>query len=347
VIRYALCATLLIVSCRASAPFVRVHVVGPSNLVLGQLAVTVHIVRPGLSPPVTFPVPSAPARFNLPRTFTVELPDHYRGNCAVDVSGSDAAGMALAAGSASLPITHDGTVDLTVSLGGGTDLGLPDQGPLGCPGGALVCEGFEGGVLPMDWIATNAHGTLTVNGTQPHSGQYSLEATIDASGDAGVGGPASSRHLFAPPTAAVAARVWYYGNVLHDYVQMLALVNVSSGIIGLGVNALGTWELSAEYGPTAHVASAIPPAVDRWTCVELVLIFGASQSDLGPAGRALVYIDGQPAIDHAIDTTAALPLGPVDAVDIGLFGSSAHTSSFIAYFDDVVVAQQATPIGCN
>jgi hypothetical protein len=335
-----------------SAPFVFVRVIG-SALSLTQLQVAVHFDTsnyPNDTSPEKFGVPaSAQTPFNLPKTFTVELPDGYTGDCSVDVDGTDASGAVVASGSAYLLVKANGEQNLTVTLGGGApDLGA--SGTLSCPANAIICEGFETmGGLPSGWIASVEHlGTVGVDTMHPHTGTGALHVQTSVDADAGVGfSSATGQYDISPPIASgsLAARAWlYFDAVANPEVIGWGSAPTQPDLVVDGwVGGGSTWGVSLNY-LSRSFASLIFPRPNHWTCLELLVDIGpAPPADGGSSGRLRLLVDGQSAVDQPFDTATAVG-GGLNYFAVGLDNHHANANMWV---DDVVVAPQSSPIGCN
>jgi hypothetical protein len=111
-----------------------------------------------------------------------------------------------------------------------------------------------------------------------------------------------------------------------------------SQLLGLKFTPPHGLAIDGNFGPTLGPVDFLFPR-DRWVCVELTLHLDAV------AGSATIRVD-----DQVVASFVNTPTVGPDNNKVGL-GSritpTTATGAFDLYFDEVVIAASATPVGCH
>ena len=207
-----------------------------------------------------------------------------------------------------------------------------------CPSFALFCDDFEGGDLSR-WSRTLQQGpaTAVVSTTRVHDGTFALETRVDPA--AMDGGNAAAAVMLAPQsTGALAVRQWInLGAVLRDFNIVVEMRNTATNeYVAAGGNNSANWVSTEDPGTGAvdHQTGVATPALDVWTCVELVYVFTPPSMP-----RLELYVNDTMVLDDAsVYTTPEF-----DEVRVGI--ARADQTGFSLFTDDVVIADQR--IGCQ
>lgn len=227
----------------------------------------------------------------------------------------------------------------------GADLDAPpvgdardaDDGAPGCPGFALLCDGFEAGDLSL-WTGPFQRGEAMMTFTDAHvrSGALALEAQMSASAENGAA--AVLLEIPAQATGTLAVRAWFHlARPLERFSLVLGFQNRGSGqYIMVGGDNDGEWvstENTASQMLRDHHSERATPLVGAWTCVELVFTFPQAGGS-----RIQLFVDEVAVLDEpGGDASPAYTEIVVGGVRLEQAG--AHL-----YVDDVVIARQR--IGC-
>ncbi len=292
------------------------------------------------------------------------------GEVTLDVTGRDGAGTALLTGETTLTLRSGVTSAQSMTLqlagkggdggvapdqGGGADLATPPPGDLGvaadlgavnCPGGVLLCDGFESGSVGAtlwDDGVTRSNANVTVDQTHVHRGQYALHlhtnvVASSGSAEASIG----ETHTFSPAGATFWVRAFYYFPAsassavatLLDATQKAAPYDDVA--LAIDHDALAIYN---GFNAGSYVASTTPLLpLDTWVCIEL-------QVDTGTPNQLHAWVDGQPvaALNLMQPTTAAQPIG-LFSVGLAIYPPSTSPIALDAWVDDVIFDQ--APIGC-
>jgi hypothetical protein len=221
--------------------------------------------------------------------------------------------------------------------GGATSDGSPtgDGAVNECPSFATFCDGFETGDTSR-WTRTTVDtgGTLDVQTTTVHSGNYAL-STAMASG-AMAGNDTVVDLTFAEQTTGMlAVRAWIYQPVeLDNYACVIELYNtLDGGYVLVGGDPTGDWDVGENSSAGLHnFTSSTTVAQDQWLCVELDYTFVA----------------GSPAIEVFVDDVSIVDVvgyNPSPGFDLASLGVARTDGPATATFvDDVAFAQQH--LGC-
>jgi hypothetical protein len=218
-----------------------------------------------------------------------------------------------------------------------TDGVLADGVAVECPAFAFFCDGFETGDVSR-WSDSGAgpNGTLVVQSTTVHTGQYAVRGSMP--NGSMVGQEADVGESFASiSTGMLAVREWVYQpQPLINFDGVLLLYNKSnSDYVVLGGNTTGLWEATENSSAGLHdylTTTAAPE--NQWLCVELDYAFmpggGASTIDL--------YVDDVSVLSSAVTN----PAPAFDLVQVGVAHTDSGGSTTIV--DDAAMATQH--IGC-
>lgn len=220
--------------------------------------------------------------------------------------------------------------------GGGT---TPDARVVpGCPAFALFCEDFEGGDLSR-WSRTVLDGpaTATVTRTRVHGGSFALETRVGPAANDG-GNAMATLTLPRQSTGALAVRQWIDLDVTLDNFNIVAELGNADALayVAAGGNNSANWVMTEDPGTGAvdHQTSVPTPALDVWTCVELVYAFTPPG-----APRVELYVNDA----MVLDDSSAYTTPSFDEVRVGI--TRADMTGFSLFTDDVVIADQR--IGCQ
>ena len=192
--------------------------------------------------------------------------------------------------------------------------------------GALLCDGFEGGL--GDWDRPREDdGMVRVTTDVVYRGGSALEVSVNGTGSVG---RASISQLFSPISSADTwVRAYFYipSATYGDEISLLAVgelsINGESAATGFSIAETWLWTTPNDdaVGPTL-----IP--MDTWFCLQLHVTAGA-------AGRLEVFYDGASAATLAADTTLS---DGFEELIIGIErAGTAQTAPVVLYVDEVAV----------
>jgi hypothetical protein len=286
------------------------------------------------------------------------VPDPLQPNAAGSGPG-DACRGALDLSAAAV----DGAADLAVPLDGATsDLAARDAssdlagGDLAssasrCPGGLLLCEGFENGFdtttlwnpittfRPLDGGGNLP--TFTVDNVHTYRGTHALHIHVDPITVTGYV-QAKIGENAAAPHGTMFMRAFFYlpsTPVMATDTELISVVQESDPYAGmqLGLNSGGGLGFSSWTGNGANVDSATSMPFNRWVCVEWEIV-ESSPLD-GGTGSVHAWIDDVEVNDLRVGGLWTLPW--LGAVAFGFdFTASNNLSAIDAWIDELAVDGQ-------
>ena len=248
------------------------------------------------------------------------------------------------------------SADLGMTDLSGADLAAPsgDGGPPSkCPGGFLLCDGFEGPAVDKSIWHTEiddsdpdfgVHGSISVDATRSYRGAHSLHVHMDRLPGSNYPSAWLTESDFVPQTH-------YFVRVFVFMPGMLSQAEVAF-LFGRNPN-YQLWSVFAEQDnshlgysddidPTkGYLSPSSKMPTDRWVCVEWEVIGGAT--DAGGGGR--LYIDDAEQTD--LTQRTGYPTQPFPSwVMLGLLPQSDQTVAPLdLWFDEVVVDTQRITCG--
>jgi hypothetical protein len=231
--------------------------------------------------------------------------------------------------------------------GGGTCVSSPTD----CPGGFLLCDGFESGTISTtlwDHTHDDANQTLTVDTANPHNGSYALHVHVNALNN-GVFVESHVHETVTFPSPVLYIRAFYSLSALPgpDDDVLLGLSSYAngqsaSGAMGFlkpGFFSSGVSNTTGDtYDYYTTSASKIPtgtsPAV--WTCLELEV--DTSYAAPNPNGLLQVWHDSTTVDPKMIGTAELQPLvGATFGLDFGAPNGGTATTPVDLYVDDIAI----------
>ncbi len=237
-----------------------------------------------------------------------------------------------------------GAPDLATSPPG--DLAVADMAPVVCPTNVLLCEDFESGAIsPTKWDngTTQKNGTVTVDNTRAHRGQYSLHLhsnIVASSGSAEA--TIAETHTFTPPGATFWARAFYYfpsntssvAGTLFDATQNASPYNDVT--LSLDHDALAIYNA---LNGGSYVASTTPLLpLDQWVCIEWEVYTGSPN-------QLHAWVNGQAVtmLDLTQTTNPSTPIG-IFSVGFAIYPPDTSPIALDLWVDDIIFDH--APIGC-
>ncbi|HZS39852.1 MAG TPA: hypothetical protein VFF06_23625 [Polyangia bacterium] len=254
-----------------------------------------------------------------------------------------------------LPMADGGADSAGADLGGGdlaagadllapVDLAGADLAPIPCPANVLLCEGFETGTVDaLRWDSINpaSNGTIALDNTRAHRGQWSLHAHLNpiatgATGEAEIG----ETHTFAPVGQTFYVRAFYYfpSAAQSTVATIIDTGQVSAPFYSVSLaidhDAASIYDAFAAGAYDVSTAPKIP--LDAWVCLEFTV-------DTGTPNTVRASVNGVNALTLNEATTGTPGIGQLQ---IGLAMYSPNTSAIAvdAWIDDIIVDK--APIGC-
>lgn len=242
-------------------------------------------------------------------------------------------------------LTDGSLVDMLADLRAATDLPSTTL----CPGGWLLCDGFESGAISATrWgqNTTASIGTIAVDNARAFRGTYSVKLGADMKGDMESYFESNLAENVTFPNDPTYVRLWMY------YPSTFPLISTAIVKIRQGSDPYGGWFLGLKdrsfwtgsfyfQGPGERVSATTMP-FDRWTCIEVMLDNGSP--DAGVGGAARVWIDGTELTDVASPTLySAAPFG---TLYVGLEGVAPPGLQPFGYWVDEIAVDNKR-IGCG
>jgi hypothetical protein len=207
-----------------------------------------------------------------------------------------------------------------------------------CPAFATFCDGFETGDLSR-WtsVALQGTGTFAVNATRVRTGASALESRAEvAAADGARAAPVLRFPLRS--TGVLAARQWInLDRPLSEFNVILQFANsMTSQYATVAGDFSARWVATEDStaGQRDHMTTIPTPALNTWTCVELVVTFQVP----GPR-RLEIFADGV----RVLDATPFDPAPAYDELSVGI--ARGDMAGFEIFVDDVVLADQR--VGCG
>jgi hypothetical protein len=227
------------------------------------------------------------------------------GDASADTGGSNGGGEGGSGGDTGSADSH---LDSGSSSGGEASVCVDGSCPdasTDCPGGFLLCDGFENGSLDTAiWSATNndARQSIGVDNTAAHRGSYALHVHSNAvTGSAYVGSHIWEFATF--PSTLLYIRAFYSLSALPgtDSNPILSLVSAANGTSARGMvgfqqsglffstvtNTADASDSYTHYSTTPPIPHGASPRV--WTCIELEI--DTSYAAPNPNGLLQVWHD--------------------------------------------------------
>jgi len=211
------------------------------------------------------------------------------------------------------------------------------SGAMPCPANGFFCDGFESGDVSR-WSTTDLSPgvALTTETTTVHSGQFALDANVQAMTTSGAIAAAVEQFPLLA-TGMFAARAWVY--LPQPLINFDSVMTMAQGphVLTVDGDNTGYWTV------TEHAPSVNPPdhhsttlsVTNTWTCVEIDYEF----ADAGGAAVISLYI----ANSVVLAVAAGDPDASFDEARVGV--SRADMAGDVAIVDDVVLATQH--VGCE
>ncbi len=262
------------------------------------------------------------------------------GDVTLAVAGLDDTRTPLVAGTTTFTLRTGATSAQSVTLQLASR-----SGPVVCPSDVLLCDGFEGGsVSTTSWDdgATQTNGSVTVDQTHVHRGQYALHVHTNAVASGSAEASIGETHTFTPPGASFWVRAFYYfpSNASTATATLLDATQKTTPFddvaLAIDHDALSIYN---GFNGGSYVASSTPLLpLDTWVCLEWQVYTGAPN-------QLHAWVDGQPvaALDSMQPTTAAQPIGRF-SVGMGIYPPNTSPMALDAWIDDVIFDH--APIGC-
>jgi hypothetical protein len=362
--RGVLAACLTLCACAPTTARITVRE-GAGESAPSSLSVSVFDARRALQP--SFALPAGP----LPGTFLVELPDLTQ---TIRIAVDGPAGAARQEGAVTVPVVahQESRADLTLSAATADrdGDGVPDAiddcpdapnaeqadadgdgrgdvcqnrvftgGASRCPGGFLLCDGFESGL--GQWTLDTTGGAVTVDAAQVARGAHA--ALFHGDGLA-----AGNSHQVVIATARVS-----YGAAQPLFIR--AFVFLPSGRPASGINLLNHQQSVAPYGGATvgiddaqnlifidyangnvYQQSSTALTTGAWRCLEWEL------SGDGANGASHVWLDDAPVADLAIESGLVVgPAPPFGDIQLGLIAGAPAQDLWL---DEIAI--DTTRIGC-
>ena len=247
---------------------------------------------------------------------------------------------------------------------GSGDAGVAEGGATGSCAGLTLCDDFESdtvGSAPSASLWSSYTGmysadTITVDGTQHHSGSQSVKVV---SGGMDAWGPLlSNTNAFSTLTSAVYGRFWVYLNAAlpsthHAFMtlgltadeadptkQMKGIEATCQSPSGAG---LLTWNYNDSLLPDVYNFNSVTIPPQTWTCFEF-------HSDAA-SGDIEVWLNGTRLDtmslpnDAGAKWTGTPPPSPLRVYGMGLGWMAFNGQAMTLWFDDVALS--TSRIGCN
>jgi len=268
----------------------------------------------------------------------------------VDLAGVDLAGVDLATLDLAQPIDLAKMdlaqpIDLAkMDLAQPIDLARPD---LATPPSTdmsnvpVFTEGFENGIMGAVWAVSQTNGSLNIDPSRVHRGQYSLhvhENALAAGGSAKV----SLVETQAVPLPDMFIRVFAYVPSGSDpaSVAILTVDQASAPHKGINLNqAQRSFSSSNNIpAPPVTLAATTPPMpIDQWVCLEWHV-------RVAPNGSATLSVNGTE-VTALSGMQNTQPAPTVAEIGLGLTASPSNSvAARDVWFDDVAI--DGSPIGC-
>jgi hypothetical protein len=224
--------------------------------------------------------------------------------------------------------------------------------PTSCPGGYLLCDGFESGQIDTArWQATanDATQSVTVDGTRAFRGSYSLHVHVASlSNGIYVQPHVRESSTFASPVVHMRAYFWISAYPGPDN-ETLINVDEASGNASAGMGFGQTGHLIGSVSNTpngmdySHASATNILPLQSWTCLELMI--DNTLAAPNPLGVLSIWQDGG-LVNDLTGTADLTPLG-VATFGISFTPPSAPPASPAVdlFIDEVAVSNSY--IGCE
>jgi hypothetical protein len=248
----------------------------------------------------------------------------------------------------------------------------------GCAAPGAICWDFEEGHLPTGWTLYRSefNGTLLVDGTKPHRGQFALHAKdLQGNVEGKDGGPKKTMRFNLPTTfgptlwgrafvftqtAAGAPRpVSHAGLFNARYPRPNAAAGTTTTITSLdwyevatsAMNYVSIWHPPEPPGTPEWVQTSDTPLVlDNWACVEW--LFDAANGTAAEAADPRVWVDGAEIVWSKTFVSPATATRPphekattFSVLEAGIYLYQGLSTATNWWIDDLGVSPQR--IGCN
>jgi hypothetical protein len=285
------------------------------------------------------------------------------GGTGASGAGSGGSGTSGASGTQS-GTSAGAAAGATSGVSGSNDAGVPDGGATGGCAGLALCDDFESdtvGSAPSTTLWSSYTGmvsadTITVDGTQHHSGSQSVK--VVSSGSDSWGPLFSNTNAFSTLTTAVYGRFWVYLNAAlpsthHAFMtlgltadeadptkQMKGVEATCQSPSGAG---LLTWNYNDSLLPDVYNFESSTIPAQTWTCFEFHTDAASGDIEVWLNGTRLDTMSLPN--DAGAKWTGTAPATPLKVYGMGLGWMAFNGVAMTLWFDDVALS--TSRIGCN